>query len=158
MATDCNYNCDKLLPVEGPVAVCIGESCESKSKLHDVTYVLENGTNLKETKVKEGYSNSKNEQPMREKRKDPGCRRRENERRREQRRAKKLQEQAEMEKIPKLSVMSEYVSNVETFTGEETMNYIVREQLEMVEVTTYTHKRLEGKEKENRNDVVVYRN
>ena len=53
--------------------------------------------------------------------------------------------------------MFEYVSNVGTFTGEKTMNYIVRKQVEMVEVTAYIHERLEVKQMENRNDVVVYR-
>ena len=158
MATNCNYLYQELLPAEGPVAVCIVGDCEILPKLHVVRHVLEDGTNLKETKVREGYSDSKNAQRMREKRKDPEYRRRENERRREQRRAKKLQEKTVMEKIPKLSVLSESVSNVENYTGQKTKNYIVRKKVEMVEVTTYTHEKLEEKDKENRNDVIVYRN
>ena len=83
MATDCNYIYDKLLPAKVPVAVCFVKSCEPKSKLHAVRHVLENRTNLKETKMREGYSYSKIAQRMRERRKDPGYTRRENERRRE---------------------------------------------------------------------------
>ena len=37
------------------------------------------------------------------------------------------------------------------------MSYIVRKKVEMVEVTTYTHEKLEVKEMENRNDLVEYR-
>ena len=94
-----------------------------------VRHVLEDGTNLKETKIREGHSNSKNAQRMHEKRKDSEYRCRENERCREQRGSKKLQEKTDMEKIPKLSVLSEYVANVENFTGNKTMNYIVRKKV-----------------------------
>ena len=102
--------------------------------------------------IEEGYSSSKNAQNMREKRKDSEHRHRENERRREQGRAKKLQEKTKMLKISKLSVLSEYVSNVENLTGQRTMNCIVRKKVEMVEVTTYRHGKLERKDKENQND------
>ena len=141
-AADCNYIYDKLLPAKGPVAVVVVERSELKSKLHVIRHVLENVSNLKETEVRERYSSSKNTQRQREKQKDPEYSRRENERLCEQSRAKKLQEQAKMQKIPKLSVISVYVSNVDTFTGEKTMNYIVRKQVEIVEVTTYMHERL----------------
>ena len=63
-----------------------------------------------------------------------------------------------MEKISKLPILREYVSNVKDFTGKKTMNYIVCEKVKMVEITTYTHEKLEVKDKENRNDVVVYWN
>ena len=55
-----------------------------------------------------------------EKRKDPEYRRRENERRCEQRRAKKLQEKENtIKQIPNLSILCETVSNVENFTGKK---------------------------------------
>ncbi len=42
--------------------------------------------------------------------------------------------------------------------GQKTLNYAVRRQVELVEVSTNAHERVEEEEKENRNDVVVYRN
>ena len=97
-----------MLPVEGTVAVCIIGDGEPTSKLHVVRHVLEDWTNLKETKIREGYYNSKNAQRMGEKRKDPEYRSSENERRR----TKNQQGKTDMEKIPKFSVLCEYVSNV----------------------------------------------
>ena len=38
------------------------------------------------------------------------------------------------------------------------MDYIVRKQVETIEVVIYVHGRLEVKDKENQNAVVVYRN
>ena len=43
-----------------------------------------------------------------------------------------------MEKIPKIPVISELVSKVETWTGQKRKNYVVRKQVETVEVTTYS--------------------
>ena len=63
-----------------------------------------------------------------------------------------------MEKIPKLSVLYVYVPNIENFTGQKTIKYIVHKELGMVEVTTYRHEKLKLKDKEDRNDVVVYHN
>ena len=71
MGTICNYLYQKLLPAEGPVAVCVVGDCGPRPKLHAIRHVHEDGKNLKETKVREGYSNSENAQRMPEKRKDP---------------------------------------------------------------------------------------
>lgn len=57
-----------------------------------------------------------------------------------------------------LSAMSEYVSNVEIYTGKKTLNHVGRKRLLLVEVTNYVHKRIQLKEKENRNDVIVCQN
>lgn len=54
--------------------------------------VLENRANLEEMKVKEGYHNTNKVQRMRERRKGPKYWNRENERQREQKASKKLQE------------------------------------------------------------------
>ena len=52
-----------------------------------------------------------------------------------------------MEKILILSFLSESVSNVENCTGQKTMNHCVRKKVEMVEVTTHMHEKLEVKNK-----------
>ena len=58
----------------------------------------------------------------------------------------------------KFFVMSEYVSNVKTYTGQKTIDCVLSKQEEIVVYAIYIEERLEMKDMENRNVVVVYRN
>ncbi len=138
MTTDCNYVCEILIPAEGAVAVCVEEKEGPVEKSHVVRHVLGDWQELMKTKVRRKESTSKNAVRMWENRKDPKYRRRENERRCEQRIAKKLQGKEEtMKQIPNLSILSKTVYNVEKFEEQKTLKYIVKKQVELVEVTTY---------------------
>ena len=54
--------------------------------------------------------------------------------------------------------MSECVSNVKIYIGQKTINCALRTQEEIVVDAIYIEERLEMKDMENRNVVVVYRN
>ena len=43
--------------------------------------------------------------------------------------------------------MSEHVPNLETYSGKKTMDYVVGKYVEMVEITTYIHERVEVMDK-----------
>ena len=78
IGANCNYVHENFLSAEVPVAVCFGADGEPISKLHVVMYILESGTDLKDIKVSEDYSNSKSRQRIRKRQKDPKYGHREN--------------------------------------------------------------------------------
>ncbi len=86
MATDCNYVYVNLISAEGAVVVWVEEIEGPFEKSHVVRHVLGDGQELKKTKLGRGKSNPKNAVRMKEKRKDPEYRRRENGRQREEKR------------------------------------------------------------------------
>ncbi len=83
---------EKFLPDEGAVAVCVVEEFGPIARSHVVKHFLINGQKLKEMTACRENSNSTNAIRMREKQNSPEYRRRENESRSQQRRAKKLYE------------------------------------------------------------------
>ena len=73
----------------------------------------------------------------------------------EKTRVKKLLEKGEMRKIPKVTIMSKYVSNVKTYKARKTMSIASSRLVEMVEVTSCVQEKMDVKDKEDRNNEVV---
>ncbi len=62
-----------------------------------------------------------------------------------------------MREIPPLSILSENTIFLDKNTGERTEDYIVRREVEVIEVTTFIHEEVKDSEKENRQGLIVYR-
>ncbi len=94
---------------------------------------------------------------MHEKRKDPEYRRKENERRKFRMEQRKKAKEEEMRHIPPLSFLSENTNEVGNKTGPMAKTYIIRREMEVIKVTTFIHEGVEEANKENRQELVVYR-
>ena len=108
-----------------------------------------------------GPSQSKNAMRMRELRKDPAYRSHENERKRNRRKQKKAEEKKNDEetvllRIPKQSILSDYVYEVEENTGIDTEYYAICLKY-ITEVITYEHIRISEVDEENIPHAVLYR-
>ena len=89
------------------------------------------------------------------------CRARENERKRKQRKRrkaeeKKNEEETDLRRISKQSILSDYVYEVEENTGKVTEYYAIRPK-DITEVITYEHIRISEVDKENISHAVLYR-
>ena len=108
MADSCKYVYDKLAAEKGAVAVETVPDDPALPTKRVVQNLVDDGTVLKQTKLKEGYSRSKNANRMREKRKDPEHCNKENERRKLQRSKDRARAKKEkLVRIPNRSIPSE---------------------------------------------------
>ncbi len=161
MATDCDYVFADLLPDQGTVAVKVVEDEKGPKRTRFIKHVVDDGKLGREGKERAQNSMSKNAIRMRERRKDPEHRKKENERRKLQRRQQKKKKEegkkSGMRKIPPLSILSETTSQIEEKTGQKTLDYIVRREVEFIEATTFAHQKLEEENKENQPTAILYR-
>ena len=127
------------MSTDGPVAINIVVNRDPNPTTHVIKHVLRNGTGVIRKKRAEGYSRSKNAARMREKRKDPEYRKRENERRKLQQREERAREKKDcLLRIPNRSVLSEMPAEVTNRTGTTLHNYTARKDVKTIQVTTYT--------------------
>ena len=158
MSISCNYVADDVIPDEGAVSIRLVEDGTFPSVTEIVKHVRDDGELIKETTQKRGLSTSRNAVRMRERCKDPAYRERENERRRQGRRElKKNKKEEEMRKIPPRSILSETSENITRDTGVAMQDYVVHKKVEIIQVTTFIHAKLEETDKENEKKVIVYR-
>ena len=102
-----------------------------------------------------GAARAKNAERMRELRKDPEYRERENARRRELRKKKKEQKEALL-RVPRVRCWAEKVDSIESKSGVATTTYRVRMKKQMVELTTMFHEVLTVEENDKENEPVCY--
>ncbi len=156
MSTDCDYVFNELVPEKVPVSIRVVKVPANRELASLIPDPLKDGLILKES-CENGKIMSKNAIRMRERRKNPDHRRREDERRKLQlRETRKNQKEAKMLEISPLSVLPETTANIQKKTGELTKDYIVQKEVSYVEYTTYVHEKVESTDKENAG-LVVYR-
>ena len=125
---------------------------------HVFQHVLDDAIVLKRKKLTEVYLRSKNEASIGEKRRDPTYHRRESERRKLQ--CREEREHARKDKLlrmPYHSVQSESTGEVTNRTQTDLKEYFVRKKVEATQVTAFIHQRTKDTDKENADQVVVYR-
>ena len=129
MSISCKYVTDDIIPDEGAVSIRVVEDGTSPTVTEMVKHVRDNGELIKATKQKRGLSKSRNAVRMRERRKYPAYRERENERRRlRTKELKKNKKEEEMRKIPPCSILSETSDNIARDTGVAMQDYVVHEK------------------------------
>ncbi len=158
MESELKHIYDGLLPEKGPIALNVVTSGLSASVTHVIRHVLANGTEIRRSKMTDGYSRSKNATRMHKMRKNPEYCKRENECRNRQR--KEVRARKKMDHllcIPNRSILCETTTEVLNRTGTELQEYTVRKEVKTIQITTYTHEPIREAEKEKAVDVVVYR-
>ena len=157
---------DHLIPETGGVAIFIDNKTENVTKKRVVQHISCDGRELTvHNPTTAAPSQSKNAIRMRELRKDPAYRARENNCRRLRRMKmkeekktadKEGEKQSVLRRIPVQSVLSDYVYEVEEKTGKDTEYYAIRLK-DITEVATYEHVRISEVDKENIPRAVLYR-
>ena len=157
---------DHLIPETGGVAIFVENNPGNVTKKRVVKHISSDGQELTvRNATGAGPSQTKNAIRMRELRKDPAYRARENNRRRlrrmEKKEKKKMADNVDEEervsrRIPKQSILSDYFYEVEEKTGKDTECYAIRLK-DITEVATYEHVRISEMDKENVLRAVLYR-
>ena len=62
-----------------------------------------------------------------------------------------------LRKILSLSILSEQANVIRAKAGEETKNYVVQKKVEVTKTVTIVYDRIEDGDKENKEDIIVYR-
>ena len=158
MTDACGHVYENLLPEAAPCAIETVTDGTPEPTTQIVHHVLSDGATSKKRKRTDGNSTSKNAARMRAKREGPEYRKRENKRREIQRRVERAREKKDsMLRIPKSSILSETTEEVCNRTGVGLKKYVIRKKVKHVEVSTFIHERVEEGDKENSDQVVVYR-
>ena len=155
MAGEVTHVYDHLIPTAGAVAVKIVDEGVVRETKSIVKHVVAGGKPLTVKEKRTGTARAINAERVRELRKDPEYRERENARRRELRKKKKEQKEALL-RVPRVTCWAEKVVSIESKSVVATATYRVRMKKQMVELTTMSHEVLTVGEIYKVNEPVCY--
>ena len=157
MYISCNFVVNDIVSDRGAVSIRVVEDDTSVTVTKTLKHVRKDGESMKSTTQTSGPSTSGNTVRMCERRKYPAYREHENERRRQRRKELKKKDTRRYEKILPRSILSENSDNIARATGASIQDYVVHKKVEIIQVITFIHPKLEKTDKENEKTVIVYR-